>query len=158
MDYSLLLAIEENPKHRQHSEFIRRISKKAHSFNAEPKTEELHSFDRELTPNNRNKTVTLQNPFKDFEGKRHMFLSSNMMYIYHVAIIDYLQNYNLDKKMEHLVKTILRGRKSEISAVPPERYSKRYIEFMENQVFIVDKKSLSAEERSDTMDEHKSEA
>ena len=82
-----------------------------------------------------------------------MYLSSNAQYIYHIAIIDYLQYYNLDKKMEHLVKTILRGRKAEISAVCPKRYSKRYIDFMENHVFVVDRKGLSLSIEEEQQDE-----
>lgn len=61
-------------------------------------------------------------------------------YIYHLAIIDYLQEYNLDKKGEHFAKTIFRGRGAEISAVPPDRYVKRFVEFMRNEVIIDDKR------------------
>ncbi len=38
---------------------------------------------------------------KDFDqenkGSRHKFISENGKYIYHVALIDYLQAYNLEK-------------------------------------------------------------
>jgi len=59
---------------------------------------------------------------EEFFKDRHRFLSSNRQYIYHISVIDYLQDYNFDKKMENFAKTILKGKKAEISAVPPSRY------------------------------------
>jgi len=137
MDYSLLLAIEENPDYAKHAVSIRKMTQlSSSSINSENK----------IILNNNSSTISfddyqrMQSPRKDFEEKRHTFLSSNLQYIYHIAIIDYLQDYNFDKKLENFVKTIWRGRAAEISAVPPERYAKRYIEFMENQVILLDKK------------------
>ena len=78
-----------------------------------------------------------------FVPTRHRFLSYNGEYIYHLAIIDYLQEYNWDKKSEHYAKTIFRGSGAEISSVPPVRYMKRFIEFMESEVIIDDKNSSS---------------
>ena len=40
----------------------------------------------------------------NFEGSRHKFLSSCGRYIYHIGIIDYLQDFNVDKKLENLLK------------------------------------------------------
>lgn len=124
MDFSLLLAIEENQNFREHAGTLRKLSKGS-SFG----TRSLDSISEksDISPRKINEgTLTKNSPFKEFNDKRHMYLSSNAQYIYHIAIIDYLQYYNLDKKMEHLVKTILRGTKAEISAVCPTRYSKRY--------------------------------
>ena len=39
-----------------------------------------------------------------FEGSRHKFLSKDGRYIYHIGIIDYLQDFNFDKKLENLLK------------------------------------------------------
>ena len=50
-----------------------------------------------------------------------------------------MQEYNFDKKSEHYAKTIFRGRGAEISAVPPTRYMKRFIEFMRDEVIIDDR-------------------
>jgi hypothetical protein len=80
----------------------------------------------------------LVNPMSHYKNKRHMFLSSDYKYIYHISIIDYLQNYNWDKKTENFLKTILRGSAAEISAVNPNRYAKRFIEFMKNVVIQPD--------------------
>jgi len=38
------------------------------------------------------------------DGGRHKFLSRCGRYIYHVGIIDYLQDYNFDKKIENFLK------------------------------------------------------
>ncbi len=144
MDYSLLLAIEENPNYRRHAATtIRKLSRASSSDGAQ--RDKSGSVSRVDSHNSQDLSQD-ENilPHQRFKSSRHMFLSSNLQYIYHISIIDYLQDYNLDKKFENFAKTILRGRKAEISAVPPKRYSKRYIDFMENEVIIADKKSSSS--------------
>ena len=39
-----------------------------------------------------------------FEGSRHKFLSQCGRFIYHIGIIDYLQDFNFDKKLENFLK------------------------------------------------------
>jgi len=54
-------------------------------------------------------------------------------------VIDYLQDYHLEKRLENFMKETLLGRSSknnEISAVPPVRYAPRFIEFMRGSVII----------------------
>jgi len=71
-----------------------------------------------------------------FQGTRHKFLSRCGRYIYHVGIIDYLQDYNFDKKIENFLKyTLLRHGKG-ISAVPPPVYADRFLRFMRDHVII----------------------
>jgi hypothetical protein len=69
-----------------------------------------------------------------------MYISSDLAYIYHISIIDYLQDYNFDKKMENFLKRVWRGPKAEISAVNPRRYGRRFKEFMEGEVIIYENK------------------
>ena len=126
MDYSLLLAIEEN---------ILFNPPKAGST-GNPTNPSQHSG--ELIP--------LEE--EEFFSSRHIFLSSNRQYIYHIAIIDYLQDYNGGKKQEHFFKTIWRGKDAEISAVPPKRYEKRYVDFMDQEVFLNDQERI---QKSKTM-------
>ncbi len=38
------------------------------------------------------------------EGNRHKYISKNGRFIYHIAIIDYLQAYDLEKYMENFAK------------------------------------------------------
>ena len=38
---------------------------------------------------------------------RHKFISDNGRFIYHVAIIDYLQAFDLEKKLENFIKVWL---------------------------------------------------
>jgi len=57
------------------------------------------------------------------------------MMTYHIAIIDYLQQWNFDKKGESLLKRTLKGRpRDKISCVPPEPYQARFCRFIENIV------------------------
>jgi hypothetical protein len=146
MDYSLLLAIEENPDYKTHTRTLRHMSK--HSSSNSHMSEELTpKADKSPIPIVRPLNFTPDDgftaPHSEFQKSRHKFLSSNLQYIYHISIIDYLQDYNFDKKSENLFKTIMRGKNAEISAVPPERYAKRYIEFMENSVIVTDKRMSS---------------
>lgn len=40
--------------------------------------------------------------------------------------------------MENFFKTALRGRNAEISSIPPMKYARRYIKFMESHVILAD--------------------
>jgi hypothetical protein len=49
-----------------------------------------------------------------------MFMSQDGMYIYHVSIIDYMQLWNREKKLERLSKKWLLGKDGRgISAIEP---------------------------------------
>ena len=48
-------------------------------------------------------------------------------------MIDYLQEYNFDKKLENTWKDKIK-QKIQISSVNPERYQKRFVEFVNNYV------------------------
>jgi len=44
--------------------------------------------------------------------------------ILHISIIDYLQEWNLNKKAERLSKTVLLGKNPDmLSAIEPDRYA-----------------------------------
>lgn len=71
------------------------------------------------------------------KGSRHKFISNNGRYIYHIAIIDYLQGYDLEKKAENFYKVVLKQRKEyKISCVPPQLYKRRFRKFMRENVII----------------------
>ena len=58
-------------------------------------------------------------------------------YIYHLAIIDYLQEFDLSKKAENFIKIWLYYREEyKISAVNPVMYMKRFFKFMKENVII----------------------
>ena len=64
-------------------------------------------------------------------------VSSCGNYTYHVAIIDYLQSFNFDKRLESWFKTFVRRRSYQlISAVDPKTYGDRFLKFMKNEVLI----------------------
>ena len=66
-----------------------------------------------------------------------MFVSSCGKFTYHMAIIDYLQAFNLEKKSESFFKTwVLRRPAHLISAVDPNTYADRFVHFMNNEVLL----------------------
>lgn len=68
---------------------------------------------------------------------RNQFASADGRYIYHVGIIDYLQDYNWEKFGETKFKSIGKGTKAKlISSVPPPDYARRFFNFMQNDVII----------------------
>ena len=64
-----------------------------------------------------------------FEQKsnRHMFLSASGRFVYHLGIIDYLQNFNFEKVMENRFKTMVYKHGAEISAIAPKQYGDRFL-------------------------------
>ena len=68
---------------------------------------------------------------------RHRFVSKCGKFVYHLAIIDYLQTFNFEKWGESRFKTwILRRPKDLISAVDPELYGSRFCKFMKSEVLL----------------------
>ena len=53
-----------------------------------------------------------------------------------MGIIDYLQEWDLSKKIENKWKGLVyaRGHSEEISSVHPKFYAKRFLDFMNNEV------------------------
>ena len=70
---------------------------------------------------------------KLFNGRssRHTFMSEGGKYIYHIGIIDYLQDFNTDKFLENQYKSMVDDG-SQISAVPPQEYCTRFFNFMQS--------------------------
>ncbi|KDO26627.1 hypothetical protein SPRG_08031 [Saprolegnia parasitica CBS 223.65] len=58
-------------------------------------------------------------------------------FVYFVGIIDILQQYNMQKRAETLIKGLQHNAK-EISSVDPDLYGNRFIEFMEKFVLVDD--------------------
>ena len=66
---------------------------------------------------------------------KHVFEHGNK--IYHIAIIDYLQEWNTDKKLERFTKTMILGKNSEqLSAIEPNAYARRFEHFVSNHVIV----------------------
>ena len=66
-------------------------------------------------------------------SRRHCFLKGKR--VYHIAIIDYLQEWNLSKKLERFSKTILLGKDGPtLSAIEPEAYAARFSSFVEKNI------------------------
>jgi len=78
-------------------------------------------------------TLTPEDFQKALKAK-HSFRNGNR--IYHIAIIDYLQDWNMNKKTERFLKTkiLLKDGKT-LSAIEPKQYAERFQRFMEVNVF-----------------------
>ena len=65
--------------------------------------------------------------------KKYFFPSLKGDILYIIAIIDFFQQYNLNKVLETKFKLLKSGVKErDISSVPPEKYKDRFIEFIES--------------------------
>lgn len=137
MDYSLLLAIEQNPLYRENH-----LSQYGSSQRNPSSNHQLSPVPQNPQPATAENLLPMGriNPREMYENQRHMFLSSDYKFVYHIAIIDYLQDYNYDKKLENLVKTLLKGQDAEISSIPPLKYSTRFMNFMSKEVILTEKK------------------
>lgn len=62
-------------------------------------------------------------------------MSDDGRFIYHLGIIDYLQDFNFDKWGENKFKSWKTDGEM-ISAVPPKKYSNRFFSFMQQQVIV----------------------
>lgn len=71
----------------------------------------------------------IRRDFEDNRKNRNCFLSDDGRFIYHVGIIDYLQDFNFDKTVENKYKSYISDGES-ISAVHPKLYCKRFFDFM----------------------------
>jgi Na+-transporting NADH:ubiquinone oxidoreductase subunit NqrF len=72
-----------------------------------------------------------------YENESKKFLSTCGKYTYHVAIIDYLTDWNWQKRTESFYKNkILQRNLDLMSAVEPNKYADRFKNFMRNEVFI----------------------
>ena len=54
-----------------------------------------------------------------------------------MAIIDYLQEWNMNKKSERAIKTVLMGKDgATLSAIEPQAYGRRFKDFMLSNVLL----------------------
>ena len=63
---------------------------------------------------------------------RYTRQSSDEKFTYHLSLIDFLQDWNLKKRMERFAKTKLRNKDpAGLSAIEPSAYQKRFHRFIE---------------------------
>ena len=73
-------------------------------------------------------------PVERSDGSKHSFEHGGK--IYHISIIDYLQTWTFEKKIERASKILLRGVDGDqLSAIEPDEYATRFMHFMEKKVF-----------------------
>ena len=77
----------------------------------------------------KNSNPTLFGELFDGRKSRHCFQSDDGKFLYHIGIIDYLQDFNIEKYGENKFKSIISDGDM-ISAVPPIKYCKRFFNFM----------------------------
>lgn len=68
-------------------------------------------------------------------ASKHRF--SDNKKVFHIAIIDYLQAWNCNKKTETFAKSkLLRNQPEDISSMAPGPYGERFLSFMKKEVFV----------------------
>lgn len=103
MDYSLLLCIERKFAEKDQPDL---------------------SFEK-------NSSMSKSNQDSKVSVSRHQIDSVCGQFTYHLAVIDYLQNWNRNKKCESFLKTVFKGEsRNEISCVPPSIYQSRFMRFV----------------------------
>jgi len=114
MDYSLLIGIEKRPP-------------------GHPQTPAT-GFNRQQSAALGAKSVLIDNS----SNMRHRFNSPDNMWTYHISVIDYLQQWNMNKKSERFLKTTFLGAKGEeLSASEPIFYQARFTKVINNRIMTV---------------------
>ena len=127
MDYSLLIAIERSDVKKinlhQDPSFL---SKFAHHAGFLALTNKM--FQSKVHKTDDRKDIG------EWMSQKHRFVHDKK--ILHISIIDYLQEWNLNKKGERFIKTIIQGKNPDrLSAIEPERYAQRFRNFVQDFVF-----------------------
>ena len=137
LDYSVLLGVEVvNDAGKKADDIVSEAVKK---LDQKKENDRLTVIREQSDPLTSQKTVDeIRSTNLERAELRHQFTSKCGKYIYHIAVIDYLCDYNLDKKLENFVKTkkLSKENAQKISAVPPKDYAKRFVNFMNREVII----------------------
>ena len=129
MDYSLLLGIEKSKVKQPNAslQFALDEEDKSHLVKASILLKNFSSITRHIDSR-------AKNPFEEVDigelfAESHRF--KNGRKIFHISIIDYLQEWNLSKKSERLAKTLLMKKDGDkLSAIEPNAYAVRFRNFM----------------------------
>ena len=126
MDYSLLLVVEHLKKPLPFS--VRKPQFQNQNTSRLSDRTDIQKKGRALGSGTSSKTVRKQ-MFNEYG--RNVFLSEDRTMIYHIGIIDYLQEWNFSKKLERSIKVHILKRKGKlISAVEPTFYRTRFLDYM----------------------------
>ena len=149
MDYSLLLGIEVLKKRSKSVGHVHKMGYRPDLGNSEVGDlltdrqtlgssgyQELVAQSRStMAPSSKREAKSAPVDPGELMSIKHCFVNSHR--VYHIAIIDYLQEWNLNKKLERFTKTVLLGKNKEnLSAIEPETYGKRFKSFMEKNVLL----------------------
>ena len=153
MDYSLLVAKVSLNKyemdelfgkyHRKNSEidYFSMLGLTIETLNNENTNDEKEKDEEFENDELDNKDLKKNNNFKKVRYKKdkleplkkYFFPSLKGDVLYIIAIIDFFQQYNLNKVLETKFKLLKSGVKErDISSVPPEKYKDRFIEFVKS--------------------------
>lgn len=127
MDYSLLMGI----RRRQST-----LEKKNKSISKQKTVimsgNLINTGINEDSQSNSSQEASKTTPIED----SHTFFSVDKEWCYQISIIDYLQTFDKSKQREVFAKKYFkRLDPNKISAVKPDPYAKRYMEFMTGSVF-----------------------
>jgi hypothetical protein len=87
---------------------------------------------------------------EEAEARSYAFVSEDRNYIYLLAIIDYLQDYNAKKKLAHAVKSKYHDA-ALLSTVSPPLYKNRFVKFMAQHVLKEENALASCWSKTETI-------
>ena len=146
MDYSLLLGIEVLKKRSKSVGHVHKMGYKPDLGNSEvgDLLSDRQTFSSSgyqdlsrntMAPSSKREAKSAPVDPGELMSMKHCFVNGHR--VYHIAIIDYLQEWNLNKKLERGTKTVLWGKnKKNLAAIEPETYGKRFKSFMEKNVLL----------------------
>ena len=133
LNYSQLLAVE---KIKNRDDAFRPYASKVRSVALSTKSGGYREVKASLKSTNRPSEMSMKSTIGEVKN-RHRFRSTCGRYIYHIAIIDYLTEFNFFKRAESFWKVTCRNRKEWlVSAVHPGIYGDRFKWFMKKEVII----------------------
>ena len=136
MDYSLLIGIERDEKQKLCGQS--RKASYVENIKAGPNLSFQHQ--RETISSSLNSAADKESdPIRKFDKtSRNAHIIKGKTETIHLSIIDYLQEWNLNKKIERAYKVnVLQKSGSGLSAVEPDQYAQRFKRFVERFVLNV---------------------
>ena len=94
------------------------------------------SSEQRKNDKNESKLESLTSLTQNEDLQQNLFFSQDKKWCYQISIIDYLQTFDNNKKLEVLAKKVFKNADTKkLSAVNSEIYGDRFIKFMKNCVF-----------------------
>ena len=93
--------------------------------------------------------LSQQDHTNETSAEHEQFMNQPYLQTFHLGIIDFLQDWSLQKRAERFIKTFNKdpSYKKRISAIPPKEYQTRFMDFMKLNVLKTKKRRPLAKKR-----------